>query len=408
MKPAPLTTNQVKHVSFSPLGGAGAVATRLIEAQRAAGWTADMISMVDRPFPQWGLQEPTLAIRACIDHYIVRKDQNASFFSCFRQHHGQRSCLDSIVNFDGVVHLHWIPGMITLPDLFHQLRPAGKIIWSVHDLWLLTGGCHYTNGCDAFRTDCKACPQVKHVFQPTVQRHFEEKSNLFRDQPFIHLVGASRWTQQQIKRSAITKDCQIHYIPNPVDTKTFTPGNHNAEKRHHNINADTVVIGLGAANLSDERKQIRETLDALQQIQSGSDIQVVVFGSHSEGLPRRPGIRYLGTSPDEATLCRWYRMMDVYVSMSRYETFGNTLAEAAACGTPSLALNGSGMNDVIDNGSTGYMVNGFTELNACIKKLLQTPDAFEQMGNRARRLAVEQFDTTVVTDQFTALYQSTF
>jgi glycosyltransferase involved in cell wall biosynthesis len=54
-------------------------------------------------------------------------------------------------------------------------------------------------------------------------------------------------------------------------------------------------------------------------------------------------------------LANYYRMADVFVFPSRWETFGLVMIEAMACGTPVAAYRCSGPQDVIEEGVTGYM-----------------------------------------------------
>ena len=55
-----------------------------------------------------------------------------------------------------VLHLHWINfGFLSLNGL-HSLFDLGKpIVWTLHDQWAFTGGCHYSRGCDHFLTHCR-------------------------------------------------------------------------------------------------------------------------------------------------------------------------------------------------------------------------------------------------------------
>jgi hypothetical protein len=61
---------------------------------------------------------------------------------------------------DGIIHLHWIPNLIDYPSFFASLPARQPIVWTLHDMFPFTGGCHYTAGCDAFLTECKNCPQL--------------------------------------------------------------------------------------------------------------------------------------------------------------------------------------------------------------------------------------------------------
>ena len=69
---------------------------------------------------------------------------------------------------------------------------------------------------------------------------------------------------------------------------------------------------------------------------------------------RYPHIEFPGFRTG-AALADYYRMADVFVFPSHWETFGIVMIEAMACGTPVAAYPAAGPLDVIDSGITGVM-----------------------------------------------------
>ena len=54
-----------------------------------------------------------------------------------------------------IVHLHWVdPGMLNIKDFVKIKAP---IVWSLHDMWAFTGGCHYDEGCEGYKANCGTC-----------------------------------------------------------------------------------------------------------------------------------------------------------------------------------------------------------------------------------------------------------
>ena len=54
-----------------------------------------------------------------------------------------------------IVHLHWIcGGMIKIEDIANI---KAHIVWSLHDMWAFTGGCHYNEGCSLYKNNCGNC-----------------------------------------------------------------------------------------------------------------------------------------------------------------------------------------------------------------------------------------------------------
>lgn len=54
-----------------------------------------------------------------------------------------------------IVHLHWIcGGMMTIEDIGKIKAP---VVWSLHDMWAFTGGCHYDEECGRYEKKCGSC-----------------------------------------------------------------------------------------------------------------------------------------------------------------------------------------------------------------------------------------------------------
>ena len=57
-----------------------------------------------------------------------------------------------------ILHLHWIAhGFIPTFALRRLQRP---IVWTLHDTWAFTGGCHILKGCKEYLSGCRRCLQL--------------------------------------------------------------------------------------------------------------------------------------------------------------------------------------------------------------------------------------------------------
>jgi glycosyltransferase involved in cell wall biosynthesis len=83
-----------------------------------------------------------------------------------------------------------------------------------------------------------------------------------------------------------------------------------------------------------------------------------------------PDVEFVGFKTG-SELADYYRMADVFVFPSQWETFGIVMIEAMACGTPVAAYHCQGPVDVVDQGVTGYMVPENENLITAIDNCLQ-------------------------------------
>ena len=58
-----------------------------------------------------------------------------------------------------IFHFHWIADGFINPEFLTHF--PGKVVWTLHDMWPLTGGCHFDEGCKKYLTSCGACPVLQ-------------------------------------------------------------------------------------------------------------------------------------------------------------------------------------------------------------------------------------------------------
>jgi 1,2-diacylglycerol 3-alpha-glucosyltransferase len=85
-----------------------------------------------------------------------------------------------------------------------------------------------------------------------------------------------------------------------------------------------------------------------------------------------------------------YAAMDVFAFSSQSETQGMVIAEAMAAGLPVVALNASGVREVVQNGKNGFLLDAKAseeEFAACLGKIKTKPKLREQLKAGAQRTA---------------------
>jgi glycosyltransferase involved in cell wall biosynthesis len=108
-----------------------------------------------------------------------------------------------------------------------------------------------------------------------------------------------------------------------------------------------------------------------------------------------PSVEFVGAKRG-VELGDYYRMADVFVFPSRWETFGLVMIEAMACGTPVAAYPCQGPLDVIDEGITGCMNQ---DLKQAVKDalMLDRQRVWEGSGRWTWEHAWEIFRDNLVT-----------
>ncbi len=261
-----------------------------------------------------------------------------------------------------IIHLHWInQGMLSLHDIKKILNCGKPIVWTMHDMWPITGICHYAWDCFRYETGCGSCPQLSSYNKKDLSyRTGVKKESLFRN---IHFVAVSSWLKNCADKSYIGRNNTCTVIPNVIDTGIFFPRDKEASRNKFAFLPTDRILVFGAAKLNSPIKGFDLLKKALEkpEIQHtfGKNILLVLFGDikNDPDFLKNVPCRYmhLGIINDTETLAELYTAADMTVSAAHYETFGQTLIESMACGTPVVSFNSGGQQDIILHKKTGYL-----------------------------------------------------
>ncbi len=307
-----------------------------------------------------------------------------------------------------IVHLHWIArGFVRIEQLAKIRKP---IVWSLHDMWAFTGGCHYDGGCGKYEKMCGNCPVLGSGKDKDLSRRvFLRKQSRFSKLSRLTVNGLSSWLAECAGSSSLLQNTNVLNLPNPIDTETYKPLARDQAKELLGFSAEKKHILFGAMNAtSEERKGFAELIQAIDSL-SADDIELAVLGSSKpENVPRLPfQSRYLGRLHDDLSLRILYSAADVVVVPSRQENLSNTCLEALACGTPVVGFDIGGNRDMIDHRENGYLAAPFDpkDLASGIEFCLYQADA-QKMRENARSKVLRNFDSQLVADRYIALYKS--
>lgn len=264
-----------------------------------------------------------------------------------------------------VIHLHWVnQGFLSLRSLRKILDSGKPVVWTMHDMWPCTSICHYSYGCMRFRDDCGECPFLRFPGRHDLSWKVMKKKVRLMKGRRINMVAVSNWLADQARQSAVTKYQNISVIPNALSLSHFHVLSRSNSRELLALPDDRKIIVFGAARVDAPIKGLHYLLDAVQSLLDrktfrSEQLYLVLFGGiKDEAVLKRIPIdhSYLGFV-DEDDLSAIYSASNVLVSSSLYETFGQTLIEAQACGCIPVSFNNSGQRDIIDHKVNGYLAD---------------------------------------------------
>ncbi len=317
------------------------------------------------------------------------------------------SIADHINEIDpDIVHLHWVTGgMLRIEDV---ARIRAPVVWSLHDMWAFTGGCHYDEECGKFKNSCGSCPVLASAKENDLSsKVLQRKQVSFKQHTNLTIVGLSNWLAKQAKSSTLFKNTSVVNLPNPIDTTSFAPFCKQQARTLFKLPGDKKLVLFGAMGAtSDPRKGFKELAQALDHLPA--EYELVVFGSNepkiSQGFKQKA--HYLGHLHDDITLRVLYNVADVMVVPSLQENLSNAIMESLSCGTPVVGFDIGGNSDLIDHQVNGYLAEPYSadDLAKGIAWVLQhqSPD---NLAENARQKVLENFESSLVASKYIDLYR---
>jgi glycosyltransferase involved in cell wall biosynthesis len=310
-----------------------------------------------------------------------------------------------------LINIHWVAGLLDYQSFFAHYPRQVPLVWRLADMGALTGGCHYTQGCEKFAARCGACPQLGSSDENDLSRQIwtRKKQSLEQVGPGgLHIVGTSRWIAAEACRSSLLGRFPISVIPNGLDVEDFAPRDRMFCRELWNIPRDAAVVLFAAESVANVRKGFRHLADAVAGIRDVERLLLVSVGGGKCELPH--GVRHLpmGRVNNDRMLSTLYSAADVFVIPSLQESFGQTVIESLACGTPVVGFDAGGIPDMVRPGQTGWLapVGDTAALREAIAQALRDPEKRLEMGQNCRRVAVEEYSLDVQARAYLALYET--
>ncbi len=309
-----------------------------------------------------------------------------------------------------IIHLHWINGFVDIKSIGKINKP---IVWTLHDMWPFTGGCHYDKGCGKYQNKCQKCPLLNSNQENDLSKKiFKQKVTTYKKIENLTVIGVSKWIADCAKKSELFKNKKIVNLPNLINTEEFEPVSKENARAILNLPIDKKIILFGAMDAnSDKRKGYEYLKEALKNISiPKKELEIVIFGSSKIEIKSEYGIktRYIGSLSDNLSLKLLYSAADVMVVPSLQETFGQTASESMSCGIPVVSFRSTGLIDIVVHKKNGYLAEPFEseDLIKGIEWILEDKERHKQLSYNARQKVLENFDSEVVIPKYVELYKS--
>ena len=295
-----------------------------------------------------------------------------------------------LIEWADIIHLHWVSGLVDYPSFFRHIRKP--IVWTLHDMNPFLGLMHY-----------ESAHQPLPSYLRKLERHCLSVKRRSLGKAKIFPVAISRIMAKSCRLSSIFDNCPLNVIPNGVEVSVFKPSHHLYSLQGVDL-ANSTVFLFSSIDIWDTRKGLQRVIEALEKVDCDDKVLVVVGSNPSQKMPRASfPVICVGLVKDETFLATLYSTADFFLHASCDESFGQTLVEAMACGTPVIATR-CGISPELVSDANGVLCDGFDSdalTQAITTALCRVYDA-----EPIRRHIIENYDYSVIASKYIQHYRN--
>lgn len=241
-----------------------------------------------------------------------------------------------------VVNLHWLGNRtISIQEIGHLGIPT---IWTLSDEWLVSGSLHYAiSGLPGSRRS------VVDGWVRFLKRRY--LTTLF-------VIVKSNRLAERVRTSELGGQAFLAVMPNPIDVEFWRPVARRGFRADRTIHLCFGFSGRQAAHRkgADFVSELVSSIYEIERNRVDARLILSLFGDASlevvGAIPTSVEVRVLGKLGDEE-LRALYNEVDFVLVLSRVDNTPNIVIEAMACGAIVVAREGSGAEDLLEDGRNG-------------------------------------------------------
>lgn len=302
-----------------------------------------------------------------------------------------------------IIHLHNIHGDYFDFDAIEKIAKEKKIIWTLHDMWAMTGGEAYTFENENYKigigkTPYLNVPPLNGTLVDKRQKYLEQKKAIYKNcSQNITFISVSKWLESCFKQAYVFNEkLKIKTIYNGFDDDVFYPKNR----------SDTQNCRILIFNSKSPFKGSDIFKSVIESITTPFELYIIgdAINIQNEKMLNATVQPYL---TDRRLLAELYNNVDVLIFPSKAEAFGLIPLEAMACGVCVFASNIGGIPEIIEDKKNGFLFNSTDELCSLLNQTISEKIVLKSIGKIAAEDVKRRFPMKQMLNEYEKLYQET-
>jgi len=264
------------------------------------------------------------------------------------------------------IHMHNIHNYFFNLHTLPLMAKEKKIIWTLHDMWSVTGHCSFSIDCEKWRDGCGHCPR-KSMYPPILfdrtKKIRTQKGKIYSQSNF-ELVVPSKWLGTVAKNSILAEK-KVHHIPYGINTDIFKvlPGRNKIRTELGLPLKQKIACFCANHGLENQQKGGSYVLELVKR---NPDILFLLIGGRKKS--NFPNVKNISYISDPSELAKYFNAADALLLPSVAENYPFVVLEAMSCGLPITGFNCGGVTEQIKHKKSGYLAQ-FPETNDLDKGL---------------------------------------
>ncbi|MCF8234175.1 MAG: glycosyltransferase [Melioribacteraceae bacterium] len=262
-----------------------------------------------------------------------------------------------------VILMFFMQGFINYIDLYHVQKKANATVFILSpDMAPFTGLCHYSYDCIEYQKSCGKCPAINSTYKHDLS-WFNLKSKIkYADKMDVIGVYWADEIGESMRKSAIFRNKNVVKVKLPLELE---PSYYKPDKleikelrQRFDIGLDDFVVSASAVSLSNERKGIKDVIEAINLLGELNNRRIVLVVAGKGNLPITPNVKTINLgfiSKEELAIL--FKISDIFVSASYADVGPETIPLSLSCGVPVISYKTGFANELIIHEYNGFLID---------------------------------------------------
>jgi glycosyltransferase involved in cell wall biosynthesis len=306
-----------------------------------------------------------------------------------------------------IIHCHNLHGNYFNLSSLEKISKLKPVIWTLHDMWAVTGHCAHSFECQKYQAGCNHCPHLD-VYQKIAWDNsfylWKKKKDIYTKAK-LEIVVPSLWLKNIVEKSILNQQ-PVNLIYNGIDTNLFKPQDKIQTRKELGLPLDKkIILFLADGGKNNPWKGWEYAEKIAESFINDKDTIFLCVGGNNNKLNN---IDFTGYIADPKKIAQYYAAADVFLFPSLAENFPLVVLEAMSCGLPVLAFKVGGVPEAVNHKENGYIAEykNQEDLTNGLRWLLKlNPEEIKTISLNCSTRVRDNFSLDLMAKNYFNLYQ---